>query len=336
MVHDYSRRRFLQGASGTAAIGFGMGPALAAAPVTLANASGALTQSMAQLMRQEKFMESFGLSPQVLEVQDGSKILGAIVSGSVDASSMSGFGQVFPAIEKGGGIKVIGGAMVSPTLAMYTGKPNIKSLKDLEGHTVGIGSVGALVHQLTTTLLRKYNVDVSKVTFANLGSTSAIFRAVSAGVIDAGAGEAALMSMAGQFKVTPIPHGVMAVELPEFTYQGAWASDRAIQGKRDTLVKMLAAYGKAYRLVQSPAGKEPFLKAYRTVFPSAAPADQEAYWNYIQTYKPFAVNLALTPDRIAYMQKLNVSFKVQRAVLPFEKVADMSLAADAVKLLGKA
>ena len=56
-------------------------------------------------------------------------------------------------------------------------------------------------------------------------------------------------------------------------------------------------------------------------------------WNYIQTYKPFAVNLVLTPDRLRYVQELNVSFKVQKSVLPFERVADMSLAADAVKLL---
>ena len=335
MLNNFSRRQFIASASGAAILGC-PAQALAATPITIANAAGALTQTMAAMMRQGGYMESFGLSPQVMEVQDGSKILGAIVSGSVDASSMSGFGQIFPAIEKGGGLKVIGGAMVSPTLTMYTGKPNIKSLKDLEGRTVGIGSVGALVHQLTTTLLRKYNVDVSKVTFANLGSTSAIFRAVSAGVIDAGAGEAALMSLAGQFKVTPIPHGIMAVELPEFTYQGAWASDRAIKMKRDTIVKMLAAYGKLYRYVQTPAAKDAFLRAYKSVFPTAAPADQMAYWNYIQTYKPFAVNIALTPDRIAYMQNLNVSFKVQRAVLPFEKVADMSLAADAVKLLGKA
>lgn len=37
------------------------------------------------------------------------------------------------------------------------------------------------------------------------------------------------------------------------------------------------------------------------------------------------------------MQELNVSFKVQKEILPFERVADMSLAADALKLLdGKA
>jgi NitT/TauT family transport system substrate-binding protein len=62
-------------------------------------------------------------------------------------------------------------------------------------------------------------------------------------------------------------------------------------------------------------------------------SDHQALWNYIQTYKPFAVNIALEPERFHYMQMLNVGFKVQKEILPFERVADMSLAADAVKLL---
>jgi hypothetical protein len=34
------------------------------------------------------------------------------------------------------------------------------------------------------------------------------------------------------------------------------------------------------------------------------------------------------------MQKLNVSFGIQKTMLPYDKVADMSLARDALKLLG--
>lgn len=66
---------------------------------------------------------------------------------------------------------------------------------------------------------------------------------------------------------------------------------------------------------------------------SCARRDNRAQWSYIQTYKPFAVDLALTGERLRYMQALNVRFKVQKEILPFERVADMSLAADALKLL---
>jgi ABC-type nitrate/sulfonate/bicarbonate transport system substrate-binding protein len=194
--------------------------------------------------------------------------------------------------------------------------------------------VGALVYQLTVTLLRQYQVDVSKIRFVNIGSTSDIFRAVSAGTVDAGAGEAALISAAAQYGVHLIEHGDMTVELKDYTYQGAWASERAIAAKRDLLVRALAAYGRLYRFVQQPGSRNAFIAARKVVFPRAPQNEHDSLWAYIQSYKPFAVNLSLGPERLTYMQKLNVDFKVQTSVLPFARVADMSLAEDALKLLG--
>ena len=334
------RRELLLGASGVAMLGWApVRSALAATrptPIKIANAGGALNLTMAALIRQQKFLESFGLVPDVMTVADGSRILAGIVSGTVDASLASGFGQVFPAIEQGAAIKILAGGALVPTIAMFTGKPYINSLKDLEGRTVGTGSIGALLYQLVVALLRKYNVDASKVRFVNIGSSSDVFRAVSVGTVDAGPAAAALIGDAARYHVRPIPHGNMTVELAEYTYQGAWASDHKIATNRDALVRALAAYAKLYRFVQSPEAREPFLQARRSVFPTAPESDHEAEWNYLQTYKPFAVNLVLTPDRLRYIQELNVSFKVQKNVLPFERVADMSLAAEAVKLLQSA
>ena len=36
---------------------------------------------MGELMRRERFLESFGLDPEVMGVADGTRILGAIVGG---------------------------------------------------------------------------------------------------------------------------------------------------------------------------------------------------------------------------------------------------------------
>ena len=83
----------------------------------------------------------------------------------------------------------------------------------------------------------------------------------------------------------------------------------------------------------TPQAKEPFFAARRSVFPSAPEADHLAEWSFIQQYKPFAVNLALTPDRLSHIQELNIQFQVQKSMLPFNQIADMSLAADALKLL---
>jgi len=95
----------------------------------------------------------------------------------------------------------------------------------------------------------------------------------------------------------------------------------------------LAAYAKLFRFVQSPQAREPFFRARRAAFPNAPMSETEAHWNYIQAYKPFAVDRVLSPERLRYIQQLNVGFNVQKQILPFERVADMSLAADAIKLL---
>ncbi len=332
------RRNLLLNAASAALVaslpGRGVLAATAAAPIRIANATGGLNLVLAEVMRQQRFLESFGLAPELLGVSDGTKVLGGIVGGSIDASFMTGFGQVFPAIERGAELRVIGGGALLPSLAMYSSKPDVRTLKDLEGRTIGTASVGALIYQLTVTLLRKYQVDVSKIRFVNIGSTPDIFRGVSAGTVDGGVGEVAYIGAAAQYGVHALEHGNMSVELTEYTYQGAWTSQRMIARRRDVLVRALAAYGRLYRFVQQPDGRSAFFRARRVVYPRAPDSEHEASWNYVQTYKPYAVNLGLTPERLRYMQELNVSFKVQKGILPFEGVSDMSLAADAVKLLG--
>jgi ABC-type nitrate/sulfonate/bicarbonate transport system substrate-binding protein len=334
MHRTLSRRDLLTGASGALILG-GLPAAAAASPVpiSIANAAGGLNLTLAALMRRMRFFESFGLEPTVLHVSDGSKLVGAVINGSVDASFESGFGQVFPAIERGAGLKVIAAGALIPTTALFTGKREIRSLKDLEGRTVGAGAVGALVYQLVVTLLRKYGVDVSKVQFVNVGSSPDIFRAVAAGTVDAGTAAGGMIGQADRYDVHLIPHGNLAVELPRYTSQGAWTSDRKIASSRERLVRGLAAQARLYRFVLTPQARGPFIEARKSVFPAADAADHEAEWDFITTYRPFAMDLLLSPERIDYMQRLNVDFNVQSAVLPFGRVADMSLAADALKLL---
>ena len=337
MSRHFSRRELLLAGAAAAALGSSSLRAVQAAnrpsPVTIANASGALNLTMAALMRQERFLESLGLAPRVLQVADGTRILGALVGGSADVSTMSGFGQVFPAIAHGAGLKIIGGGALRPMLALFSGKPAVKTLADLEGRTVGTGSVGALVYQLTLLLLRKFGVNADRVRFVSIGSDAEIFRAVSAGTVDAGAGQAALIPDAAEYGVHLLEHGNMSRELEEYTYQGAWAPERAIARERETLVRVLAAYAKLYRFVQTPQARDAFLRARRSVFPDAPARDNEAQWRYIEAYKPFAVNLTLSPERLRYMQEVNIGFGVQRRVLPFSRVADMSLADEALKLI---
>src|SRR5262245_27502327 len=100
MARTLSRREMMTRLSGAALLaswGCGRQPAGASNAVEIATGAGGLNTTMSELLRQQKFLESFDLKPTVLAMADGSKILSGIYSGSVDVSPMSGFGQVFPA-----------------------------------------------------------------------------------------------------------------------------------------------------------------------------------------------------------------------------------------------
>ena len=331
-----SRRDLVLGASALSAACIGFpGIALAQArPVNIPNAAGAINLAMQELMKSQKFLEEMGLAPNVVNVADGSKIVSSLFGGDMDISTMSGFGQVFPAIERGGKLKILAGAMLLPSVAIFTSKANVRSLKDLEGKIVGSGSPGALVHQLTVALLKKKGVDYKRVQFVNIGSSVDVFRAVTVGTVDAGVGEVTYVEEQEKYKVRMLPEANLSMELTEYTYQGAYASERTIETKRDILVRTLAAYGKLYRFVHKPEAKEAFFKARSAALKKTSENENEILWRYLQKYKPYAANLALAEERLNYMQGLNVELGVQKKVLPFTQVADMSIAREALKMIG--
>jgi ABC-type nitrate/sulfonate/bicarbonate transport system substrate-binding protein len=321
----------------------GAGAALAQAPrrklaVNIVNTTGNAALTFQHLIRQQGYFEELGLDPTMLNVADGSKLMGAIISGGSDICAMSGFSQVLPAIEKGARMKLTGTAGQLAVQTIYTTRPDIKTVKNLEGRTVGVGSLGALLHQMMVAILRKKGVDPAKVTFANIGSSADVFRAVVAGTIDAGPGQVDVYDQQERYKVRSLADGDLWVELPEYTYQGSFTSQRTIDSKRDVLVRTLAAYLKLYRFISGPNSQEAFVKARLAALgakdPKGAIAAGEFQWQFIQKNQPYTKDLILSEDRVAYMQDLNIRTSVQKSILPYSQVADMSLALEAQKLAG--
>jgi ABC-type nitrate/sulfonate/bicarbonate transport system substrate-binding protein len=299
--------------------------------INIVNTSGNTNVVLATLLRQEGIFEQLGLDANILHVSDGSKLIGSLLSGETDMCGLSGFGQVLPAIEKGAKLKILAGGVVLGLQGILTKNPAIKTAKDLEGRTVGTGSPGALLHQLVIALLRKRGIDERKVKFVNVGGSPDVFRAIVAGTIDAGPCE---IWLAGRFGTHVLDDARFYADLQEYTYQASYASDRAIATKRDAIVRTLAAYGRLYRFLTDPKSREPFVKAFATAISKDNREDAEAQWQFYYDHRPFAVDLVLSEGRVRYMQDLNVSLGVQKRVLPYEQVCDMSLARDAVKLLG--
>jgi ABC-type nitrate/sulfonate/bicarbonate transport system substrate-binding protein len=307
----------------------------ASTPVNIVSSSGNFVLIMQLMLKQLGFLSDFGIEPHFSNASDGNRITGSLVSGETDICMYSGFGQVPIAIEKGARLKIVAGASLVPFQCVFAKKPEIKSVKDLEGRTVGVGSLGSLLHQLMVALLTKKGVDVSKVTFANVGSSTEIFRAVVAGVVDAGPATIEVYDKQAKFGVHSLSDGEFWNELPEYTNQGSYTSDRAIAAKRDALVRVLAGYAKFYRFLQSGDSKDAFVKASVAVIgPNADVSATSFQWNFFQKNKPFAGDLVLSEERIRFIEKLNIDSGAQAKNLPLDQLTDMSLARDAIKLLG--
>jgi len=315
--------------------GFGQARATDAQGVTIVNTAGAFAATVQQVMIEKRYLEELGLRPSFISVSDGSKIIGALLSGEADICIASGFSQVLPAIEHGGRLKVLAGSEVLLLHLVYSCRPEIKTLKDLEGRTIGTGSPGALLHSIVVALLRKNNVDPDKVRFVNVGSSADVFRAVAAKVVDAGPSELDYEEQAAKYNVHGLADGRFWDGLPEYTNQASYASERSIRERRDVIVRVLAAYARLYRFISSPQSRDVYVAARAAALSKDEPAAALAQWNFFREHKSFAVDLELSEERVRYMQELNLSLGVQKGLLPYGQVTDMSLARDALKLIEK-
>lgn len=304
-------------------------------PVRIVGNQAVENATLWELMRERGYFEASGIEPTLVNVGSPEKTLEALVKGEGDICMIAGFNGVLGAIEEGAPVRIVGSALRIPNLAVYTAaRSDIRSLRDLEGRTVGIGPVNSLLHQTMVALLRKKGVAVEKVKFVVIGSNAMVFKAVASGEVDAGPADVSYTGNLAKLGVRVVEGGEMWSELTEYLYQTAFATTEAIAAKRDALAGTMAAFARLFRFVCSPESKEPYRQARSRITKGAGMIEGEAVWNYFQKYQPYATDLAVSEKQIAYRQELNVSMGMQKKVLPFAQVADMSLAREALKLLG--
>jgi ABC-type nitrate/sulfonate/bicarbonate transport system substrate-binding protein len=286
-----------------------------------------------ELLRRQGYLEQMGVHATRTYVKNGSEATELLLAGRGDVAMQVGFGPALVAIESGAPLRVIAAANLLTVHALYSKDPNIRSLKDLQHRTVGVGALGALTHQLIYAALLKQGVDPASVQFVSIGNSATIFRALLAGEVDAGFGETEVFENQAHYGVHALDDGALWRELPEFPNQASFATTTALRDKRNALVRTLAAHALLYRCLHSPDSWDAYAAACAAGLPHSDPAESRTQWLFYQRYHPFADDLLLPEAQLRYLQELNVTMKLQRRVLPFDAVTDMSLARDALRLL---
>ena len=286
-----------------------------------------------ELLRRQGILEQMGVRATRTFVTNGAEATELLLAGRGDVAMQVGFGPALRAIEGGAPLRVIAGSNLLTVHAVYSKKPDIRRLQDLVHRTVGVGALGALTHQLIYAALLKGGIDPAAVRFVPIGSSATIFKALLAGEVDAGFGETDVFENQAHYGVHALEDAVLWRTLPEFPNQASFATQAAIQGKRDALVRVLAAHALLYRCLHSPDSWGAYAAAYAAALPGSDPEEGRTQWQFYQRTHPYAEDLLLPQAQLNYLQELNMTMKLQRRVLPFDAVADMSLARDAMRLI---
>lgn len=339
------RREFLQAAGGGALLLMAacrgtptadrQTPA-AAHGVRIASNPGLENATLNELMRSLGYLGQMGVDAEIIDVPGAAGPVESIVAGTTDICIVSGYSRILPDIEAGAPLRIVGAAMLLPAHAVYARGDAVQSVDDLVGRTFGVGEENGLLHTLAILRLRKAGIDPASVRFVDRGSNADVYAAIVAGEVDAGLASVSNLAHAQAHGVRLVPGGELWKELPEYTFQTAYASERAIAANRQGLVRTLAAYSRLYRYLQGPVSKGAFFAARRAVQPRFDEASATATWNFIQDSRPYAVDLVVSEERIEYLQDLNLSLGIQKRRLPYSQVADMSLAREAVLLAREA
>ena len=132
----------------------------------------------------KKLYEKHGLEIERIDLQDDTTAVQALIAQACDVL-YAGAGTGMVAIARGADIKIV--MSHTPwTDYVFVGQPDIKTLKDLVGKSVGTSKIGALNYQAAAYALRQEGVDPSSVQFlATGGNDSARAQALVAKTIKA-------------------------------------------------------------------------------------------------------------------------------------------------------
>ncbi len=303
-------------------------------PMRVVNTAGLSAHVFQELLESQGILDSLGVTVTNQNVADGTKVTEILLKGDADLCPQGGFGPVLTAIDNGKPLKVIGGGNLLNPQAIYSAKPDVRELKDLVGRTLGVGALGAAIHQKVVAILRKRGIDETKVNFVNVGSTLNILKATQDGTVDAGVADIDVYADQAKYGIHSLSDANLWRDLTEYTNQAAFTTVQALTEKREGIVRVIAAYAKLYRFLQSPESRDPWLRTWAYIAKTEVPSEPDPQWRLYQDAKPFPPQIALSAERIQYVQELNVSMGLQKKVLSFDQISDPTIASDALKLLG--
>jgi len=275
------------------------------------------------------FAAKRGLKVELLQIKAGATLMKALISGEIDSVDMGAAESIVAGV-RGTGVKIVGCTWPGVPQVVLA-KADIKSLADLKGKTVAISSPGSLPDLLFRGMLDAANIPFSDVKLATQGADLDRYKSLVAGITDAAV-------VSNEFEaVMPSNIKVLAKggsAVPKFIRLCIATSSKVLAGRRDDLVKFVAAEMDAYKFAATH--RDETIKVAHELT-NAKPDDKRAEFISDQAIRDKQIDptLAIPADRIEWMQELFVKAGVIPKAVPTASLIDTSVRDDAAKLAGK-
>ena len=281
------------------------------------------------MVGQRDFASRHGLKVEIVSLKNGATAHKALLAGELDSIESSP-GAAILAGARGADIKILGCDWPGVPHGLMV-KSSIGKVEDLKGKTIAVAAPGSLPNLLVNAILDQHKIAATDVRFANLGGDLDRFKAVVAGVADAGIVAAEFMAVAPKdVKMLIAGHDA----LPNYVRLCLTMTGKTITSRREDAIGFLAAEMNALKFAVSH--REETIKLTQTTI-SAKPDDPRPAYAYDDTLKQGAIDPAikLPLDKLNWMQGELVKAGNLKTPVDLGKITDTDIRAEASKRADK-
>ncbi|HZP70104.1 MAG TPA: ABC transporter substrate-binding protein [Pseudolabrys sp.] len=281
------------------------------------------------MVGERDFASKHGLRLEIVPMKNGALAHKALLSGEVDSIESSP-GAAILAGARGADIKIIGCDWPGVPHGLMV-KSAITKIEDLKGKTVAVAAPGSLPNLLVNAILEQHKVPASEVRFANLGGDLDRFKAVVAGVADAGIVAAEFMAVAPK-DVKMLVYGHDA--LPNYVRLCLSMTGKTVAARRDDAINFVAAAIDALKYAVSH--REETIRLTQTAI-HAKPDDPRPAYAFDDTINRRAIDPSVTLplDKLNWMQNELVKAGNLKAPFDLSTMTAPGIRAEALKRVAK-
>jgi NitT/TauT family transport system substrate-binding protein len=281
------------------------------------------------MVGQRDFAAKHGLKLSIVSMKNGSLAHKALLSGELDSIESSP-GAAIIAGSRGADIKIIGCDWPAVPHGLMV-RVGINKVADLKGKTVAVAAPGSLPNLLLKAMLEQNKIPQSEVKVASLGGDLNRYKAVLAGVADAGIVAAEFMAVAPK-DIHMLVRGRDA--LPNYVRLCLTMTGKTIASRRADAINFIAAEMDALHYTVTHRDETIALTRAET---HAKANDPKAAFAYDDTLKHGLIDAAvsLPLDKLKWMEGELMKAGSLKTPIDLAKITDASIRAEAAKRAGK-